>query len=50
MGKLDWTILMGVFIVSAVLGDAVNYAVGESEILSTGTQCLPRLHLTGMKT
>ncbi|MEW5308258.1 MAG: hypothetical protein WDW38_000231 [Sanguina aurantia] len=29
MGRLDVTILMGVFIVSAVLGDAVNYAVGN---------------------
>lgn len=26
---MDVTILMGVFIVSAVLGDAVNYAVGK---------------------
>lgn len=29
MGRLDVSILMAVFIVSAVLGDAVNYAVGK---------------------
>lgn len=29
MGKLSVGILMAVFIVSAILGDAVNYAVGK---------------------
>lgn len=29
MGKLDVSTLMAVFLVSAILGDAVNYAIGN---------------------
>jgi membrane-associated protein len=30
MGKLDVSILMAVFLVSAILGDAVNYLIGQT--------------------
>lgn len=30
LGKLNFTLLMGVFITSAVIGDAVNYAIGKN--------------------
>ena len=29
MGRLSWPTLMAVFITSAILGDAVNYAIGS---------------------
>lgn len=34
MGKLHIWTLMAVFLVSAILGDAVNYAIGASRLLT----------------
>ena len=35
MGQLDVRIISAIFVVSAILGDAVNYAIGKSSTRSS---------------